>query len=113
MPKKTLSDLILNFDNAKKSGGFVQKSYIPAEQLTKQLGKKVVKPPITDTQKKVDYKKEYEQLLYKDLYKKTRPQPKDVLDGEDFYKILQNQKKIIKRRLKCLQKRFSLILINN
>jgi len=96
MPKKTLSDLILNFDNAKKSGGFVQKTYIPAKQLTKQLGKKVVKPPITDTQKKVDYKKEYEQLLYKDLYKQTRPQPKDVLEAEDFYKILQNQKKMIK-----------------
>ena len=96
MPKKTLSDLILNFDNAKKSGGFVQKTYLPAEKLTKKIGKKVVIPPITDTQNKVDYKKEYEQLLYKDLYKKTRPQPKDVLDGEDFYKILQNQQKIIK-----------------
>jgi len=96
MPKKTLSDLILNFDNAKKSGGFVQKTYIPAKQLTKPLGKKVVKPPITDTQIKVDYKKEYEQLLYKDLYKQTRPQPKDVLEAEDFYKILQNQKKMIK-----------------
>jgi hypothetical protein len=95
MSKKTLSDLILNFDSSKKSGGFVKKSYVPATKLVAPLGKKVIIPPSTDKQNKVDYKKEYQQLLYKDLYKKTRPHPKDVLEQEDFYKVLANQKKII------------------
>ncbi len=77
-------------------GGVVKKNYVPATALTTAIGKKVVKPPITHQQKKVDYKKEYEQLLYEELYKKTRPQPKDVLDAKDFYKTLQEQKKYIK-----------------
>jgi hypothetical protein len=89
MSKKTLSDLIVNFDPNKKSGGFIQKKYEPATQLTKKLGKKVnITPGQANTQAKVDYKKEYEQLIYKDLYKKIRPQPKDMMEPEDVYKRL-------------------------
>jgi hypothetical protein len=97
MQKKKLSDLILNFSQSemgKNKGGFVNKTYIPAKQLTTPLGKKVIVPPITDTQNKVDYKKEYEQLIYKDLYKKTRPHPKDVLEPEDFFKLLSKQQEL-------------------
>jgi hypothetical protein len=89
MSKKSLSDLIVNFDPNKKSGGFIQKKYEPATQLTKKLGKKVnITPGQANTQAKVDYKKEYEQLIYKDLYKKIRPQPKDMMEPEDVYKRL-------------------------
>jgi len=87
MPKKTLSDLILDFN-----GGFVKKTYEPAINLIKPMGKSTAKVRIADTQKKVDYKKEYEQLHYKQLYEEMRPHPKNIHRQKDFFELLKDSK---------------------
>lgn len=99
MSKKTLSDLILNFDKSKKpiKGGYVTKTYEPAKQITTPIGKRVIKPIGNALQQdQVNYKQAYEQLIYKDLYKKLKPQPKDALDQGDFYKALLEYQKNVK-----------------
>jgi len=99
MSKKTLSDLILNFDKSKKpiKGGYVTKTYEPAKQITTPIGKRVIKPISNALQQdQVNYKQAYEQLIYKDLYKKLKPQPKDALDQGDFYKALLEYQKNVK-----------------
>lgn len=84
MSKKTLSDLIMNF-----KGGIVKKNYEPANSLIKPMGKSVKKTKIADTQKKIDYKKEYEQLQYKKMYEEMRPHPKALHKEKDFFEQLQ------------------------
>ena len=94
MPKKTLSDLIMNFSkgsNGVKGGYFDNYKYEPAKKLTTPIGKKYTKPNISDLQPKIDYKKEYEELLYKKLYSKIKPHPKDIYKQPESYDAILEQ----------------------
>ena len=94
MTKKTLSDLIMNFSKDAKSvkgGYFDNYKYEPAKNLTTPIGKKYTKPNIADLQPKIDYKKEYEELLYKKLYSKIKPHPKDIHKQPELYDSILEQ----------------------
>ena len=88
MTKKTLSDLIMNFSSKSKGvngGRFDNYKYEPAKKLTTPIGKPYTISNISDLQPKIDYKKEYEELLYKKLYGKIKPHPKDIHKKPETY----------------------------
>jgi len=87
--KKKLSDLIMSGGEKRYSA---EKIYIPATKLTTPLGKKFTRTNVVDLQPKINYKKEYEDLLYKKLYKQIKPHPKDIHEKPELYNdILEQQ----------------------